>query len=262
MPLYGVIAYIVVVILVYTMRLLPETMVEASNDAFISFACFLGFYNLWQVSKRFGADEPSRRCWFIFSIGLLFDAIGHTIYSVQEFVLNVVMTFPNIADIMIIAGQISYITSLYLFLREINRLHLFPPSKRKIIGSCIFLILTALIVYYIIYPVMIDDSESLFMRCLYQIYPVMDIFLSWYSIHLLLAFSVMGFSPISKPWLVIVLGFFLFFITDSAYAYYEVTGEYHPYLLINPGWGLSYLLLSYASSLQINLMDQLRPVSE
>jgi hypothetical protein len=244
------------------MRLLPEPMVEASNDAFISFACYLGFYNLWRVSKRFDKDENSGRCWFIFSIGLLFDAVGHTVYAVQEFAYGEAMSFPNIADVLIITGQISYITSLAFFLNEINHLQLFPTSKRKVIGNTVVLFLAASIIYFIIYPVMIDDSEPLYMRCLYQIYPVMDIFLSWYAIHLLLAFTVMGFSPISKPWVVIVMGFMLFFITDSTYAYYEVIGNYHPYLLINPGWGLSYLLLSYASTLQIKLMDQLRPVSE
>lgn len=262
MPIYGVIAYIVVVVLVYTIKPIEEGMVEASNDAFISFACYLGFYNLWRVSKRFDKDEASGRCWFIFSLGLLFDAIGHTVYAIQEFAAGEEMGFPNIADILIISGQISYITSLALFLREINHLQLFPPSHRKLIGNIVVAVLSASIIYFIIYPVMIDDSEPFYMRCLYQIYPVMDIFLSWYAIHLLLAFTVMGFSPISKPWLVIVMGFILFFITDSAYAYYEVIGKYHPYLLINPGWGLSYLLLSYASLLQINLMDQLRPVSE
>lgn len=243
------------------MRLLPEAMVEASNDAFISIVCFFGFYNLLMVSNRFQKGERAGRCWFLFSIGLLLDAAGHTVYAVQEFTINEAMAFPNIADVFIIVGQILYITSLFLFLRDINRLQLFPPSKRKLIANAIVLLIVGLTIYFIIYPGMTDDSEPLWLRFAYQIYPVMDIFLSLFSIHLLLAFTVMGYSPVSKPWLVIVTGFLTFFITDSAYAYFEVLGTYHPYLLINPGWGLAYMLLSYSSYLQIKLMNQFRPAA-
>lgn len=260
LPFFGIVIYIAVIVLVYSLRLLPETLVEASNDAFISIVCFFGFYNLLAVSKRFQKNESTGKCWFIFSIGMLLDAVGHSTYAVQEFAWNEAMAFPNIADVLIISGQIMYITSLGYFLREINRLQLFPASNRKIIANAIVFVIVALISYFIIYPGMLDDSEPLWLRCAYQIYPLMDIFLSLFSIHLLLAFTVMGFSPISKPWLVIVAGFILFFITDSAYAYTEVIGVYHPYMLINPGWGLSYMLLSYASYLQIKLMDQYRPV--
>ncbi len=261
MPLYGIFIYIAVVIMVYVFRLLPEERVEASNDAFISVACLFGFYNLWRVSKQFEKGERTGFCWFLFSLGLLCEGIGHVIYSVQEFAYNTYLTFPNVADVLIIIGAGFYIYSLHLFLHEINRLQLFPDSHRKLIANIITLVIVVLTAYFIVYPVMVDDSEPLWLRLAYQIYPVIDIFLAWYSFHLLLAFSVMGFSPVSKPWLVIVLAFMAFFITDTAYAYYEVLGLYHPYLLINPGWGLSYLLMSYASYLQIKLMDQLRPVS-
>ena len=256
MPFWGIIVYVVVMGAVYGFRLLPEARVEAYNDALISLACLFGAYNMWIVSRRFHQTDAVRICWFYFSIGLLLEGVGHVIYSTAEIIYDVALEFPTIADVFIVVGCTFYVRSLYRFLREFNQLSMMPADRRKGIATALALGIIGLVVIFVVYPSLVDDTEPLLLRIALQIYPAIDALLIVFCLHILMGMMAVGYSEVLKPWWILVTAYSLFFLTDSAYGYLIAVDRYHPYALINPGWGLSYLLVSYASYAQWKLMNR------
>lgn len=260
MPFFVVIAYIVVMGAIFIFRLLPEVYVEAFNDGVIAIVCLTGSYQLFRVYKRFQSGDAARLSWLMFMIGLFGEGVGHVWYSTQEFMHGEVESFPNTADIFIMAGAICYIISFWNFKRRLKGVELLENVVNIWMVNAVFLILVLLNSYFIIYPTIADPEESLWMRILYLYYPVFDMVLAYFCLHLALSFLTLGQSPVAKPWAVLVIAYMIFLVTDSAYAYFEVIGTYHPYMLINPGWGLAYLCVSHAAYLQNKLMRSMQDI--
>jgi hypothetical protein len=260
MPLFVIIAYIAVMGAVFTFRLMPEVYVEAFNDGVIAVVCLVGSYHLFRVYKRFESGDVARPSWMFFMIGLLGEGIGHVWYSTQEFMHGEVESFPNTADIFIMAGAICYVISFWKFKRNLKNVDLLNNVANIWLANAIFLILVILNCVFVIYPTISDPEEALWLRILYLYYPVFDTFLAYFCLHLALSFLSLGQSPVAKPWAVLVIAFMIFLVTDSAYAYFEVLGTYHPYMLINPGWGLAYLCVSHAAYLQYKLMSSMQDI--
>ncbi|MBI1389755.1 MAG: hypothetical protein GC154_15055 [bacterium] len=254
MPLIGVIAYIVAAGAVFTFRLVDENRVEAYNDAIIAIVCLLASFVFYQVSKRFQKNDEARLSWRLFCIGIGLEGAGHVVYAVIELILNQEVPYPSIADLFITIGMLFNISALWSFSQKFNRLNLAPSTGRTILANFIIAVFAAGTYYFIIQPVLFDESEALWLRIAYQIYPVLDLILAYFCFNLALSFLEMGASPLAAPWQTLIAAYLLFLITDSAYGYYDAMGLYHSYMWINPGWGLSYILIAHAAYKQKKLM--------
>ncbi|MBZ0255783.1 hypothetical protein K8I31_06950, partial [bacterium] len=166
MPFFVVIAYIVVMGAIFIFRLLPEVYVEAFNDGVIAIVCLTGSYQLFRVYKRFQSGDAARLSWLMFMIGLFGEGVGHVWYSTQEFMYGEVESFPNTADIFIMAGAICYIISFWNFKRRLKGVELLENVVNIWMVNAVFLILVLLNSYFIIYPTIADPEESLWMRIL------------------------------------------------------------------------------------------------
>lgn len=263
MPFSAIIIYIVVMGSVFTFRLLPEDYVEAFNDGVIALVCLSGCYYLSHVYRRFKPNDPVRYCWLLFGIGLFGEGIGHVWYSAQQFMVGEVVNFPNTADFFIMVGAVCYVASLWNFRRLVKSNELLVESRLLFwVANLVFLLLLALNVIYIILPTLALPDEPLWLRLLYLYYPVFDTFIAYFCLHLALSFISMGQSPVAKPWVILVIAFLIFLVTDSAFAYIDLAGNYHPYLFINPGWGLAYLCVSHAAYVQSKLMDSVQSIED
>lgn len=241
--------------LIYGFRILPETRLEAFNDCIITLACFIGSFQLYCVTKRFDREDEVRINWLLFCIGLFLEGAGHAIYSVSEFLIGDTISFPYYSDYFIAAGETLYIFSFRSFLLHFIRSDMLPKNRRESVSNILFIvILLAQIAFYLI-PSIKTSEDSIWEQILYLIYPLLDLTIAYYCVHLALALYSMGHSPIAKPWIILVAAFFVFLITDTVYMYIELWEMYHPYLWINPGWGLAYFLISYAAFRQRKLMD-------
>ncbi len=260
MPFLVIILYIVVMGSIFTFRLMPENSVEAFNDGVIALVCLIGSCCLFRIVKRFQSGDAVRISWLLFAIGLLGEGIGHVWYSTQEFISGEVVSFPNTADYFIMAGAVCYVISFWNFKRLINKNELFHFGKNFWIANGVFAILVILNIVFIIQPTLADPDETFWMRIFYLYYPVFDTLLAYFCLHLAFSFLSLGQSPVAKPWLILVIAFMIFLVTDSAYAYFEVIGTYHPYMLINPGWGLAYLCVSHAAYSQLKVMKAVESV--
>lgn len=257
MPFFAIVVYVVVMGAVFTFRLMPETYVEAFNDGVIALVCLTGSFFLFRVTRRFQPGDPVRFCWLMFAIGLLGEGLGHVWYSSIGFMYGEVFTFPNLADVFIMAGAVCYVISFWNFKRQLGGNDLMSLGAKAWIANGIFAVLVLLNVVFIIYPLMADAEEPLYMRLLYIYYPVFDSILAYFCLHLALSFLSLGQSPVARPWMILVIAFSIFLVVDSAYAYFDVIGTYHPYMLINPGWGLAYLCVAHAAYVQYRLMDSM-----
>jgi hypothetical protein len=250
MPFIAIVIYIVLMGSIFIFRLLPEEQMETFNDSVITVVCLVGSIQLFRITRLFQPGDEVRKSWMLFAIGLSCEAIGHLWYSVQGFVYGEVFTFPNTADVFIMAGAVCYVISFWNFSQQVKKNALLNVGSLAWVVNGIFLALVALNVIFIVRPILMDTSESLWMRFLYLYYPVFDTFLAFFCLHLALSFLQLGQSPIAKPWAILVGSFLIFLVTDSTYAYFDVIDAYHPYLLINPGWGLAYLGVSHAAYVQ------------
>lgn len=257
MPFIVIVVYVVAVVLVYTFRIIPEDYVEAANDTVIAFATGFGAWQVFRITRLFTPGETSYRCWMFFAFGLLMDSIGHFTYSIAQLVLGTFLTFPHAADWFIIVAQFAYAISFIMFLRQMRSLDITPKGIIPWIANGLFLVLLGLNIYFIILPTMQLEEETVLMRALFLVYPLYDTILAYTGLHLALMFYAMGRSPLTKPWTVLVIAFLIMMVTDSAFAYVDLNDHYHPYLLINPGWGLAYLLISYAAYLQRGLVTRI-----
>ncbi len=260
MPFIIIVLYILVMGAIFLFRLMPEVYVEAFNDGVIAVVCLMGTYHLFRVVKRFQCGDAVRISWLLFAVGLLAEGVGHVWYSVQEFAAGEAMAFPNTADFFIMAGAICYVVSFWNFRRLIKQNEMLELGKSAWIANSVFVALLILNIVFIIQPTLADTEESLGMRLLYLYYPVFDTFLAYFCLHLALSFFSLGQSPVAKPWTILVIAFLIFLVTDSAYAYFDIIGTYHPYMLINPGWGLAYLCVSHAAYVQSKLMSEVQTI--
>lgn len=242
-------------IVIYWFRILPETRLEAFNDCFITIVCWIGAYQAYNLVKRFDRTDEARICWLLFGVGLFLEGVGHAIYMTSEFFIGDTISFPFYSDYFIVAGEILYIVSFRSFLYHINQSDLLPKTHRRNLSNNIFWgIFIAQTVFYLI-PTLKASTDSLWFSMLFLIYPTIDLVLAYYCLHLAMIFYSMGHSPVARPWVILVAAFFVFLITDTVYMHMESWDLYHPYLWINPGWGLAYLLISYAVLRQRKLMD-------
>lgn len=255
MPLLVTFLYIIGISIVFCFRLIPENRVEAYNDIIIMVVCTVTSIQLFQIYRRFDRNDTARYCWLFFGVGVLCEAVGYLIYSIMELLLNRNVEFPNYAEIPIMLGVLFYICSMWLFLVLLDFRSIHPPLSRKIVVNTIFILLTILHIVFYVLPTILDRSETLWMRLLYQIYPTTDLILAYLCLHHALAWLTTGHSAIAQPWMVLVAAFFLFLITDYLYNILILWNLYHPYQWINPGWGLAYLLMSHAAYLQKKLMN-------
>jgi len=254
MPLYGVLAYIATVAVVFTFRLLSEDYVEATNDGVIACVCLSAAWYFRRVTRRFSKTDATRRCWKFLSLGALFHGTGHLVYSIAEFTIGDFVSAPSPPDILIYCGELCYIFGLSSFLSHLNRSAFLPPSNRKIIANGLIVVLAVLSVYFVMIPAWTDETTSIWARLINSIFPIIDLILAGIFAHLFLAFYTMGNSPLARPWIILIASYVVFFAADNTYLYLDATGQYHPYAFSNPGWGLAYMLTAYAAREQLQLM--------
>ena len=254
MPFSVVLIYIALMGFIFIAQPLSLSQVEAFCDGFITLFCFFGAFNLYRVAYRFEKNDPARITWLLFALGLFCEGVGYLVYFLYEVLLNLYLTFPQVADLSIMAGLICYIISFRIFKIQINQLEAFQSSFRNGIANGLFLIFVALNLVFISTHTLSNPATPLWFRLVFLIYPIFDMCLAYFCLHLALAFLSMGRSPIARPWFVLVGAFGLLFVTDSLFAYINLQGLYNPYSLILPLKGFAYLLISYASHLQLKFI--------
>lgn len=256
-PIILIVAYVIFIATVFPTQAISEDLIEGINDSLIALFCLFGATLLYQVSLRFNKSDGNRTTWSLFALGLFCEGIGHVIYSIAGIVIGPVEDFPHVSDIIIAIGGVLYIVSLSRFLIDLVSTDLLPPKRYMWIANAVFALYAAVFILLVILPVTQNYEVSVAMRAAYLVYPIIDSVIVFLCIHLALIFLSMGQSPMARPWMILVIAFLVFALTDSAFAYYHlILDEYHPYLWINPGWGLAYLLIMLGASKQLYLMSQ------
>lgn len=257
MPFPVILIYLALMGFIFSVQPFSISHVEAFCDFFITLFCFVGALNLYRVAYRYEKSDAAHATWLLFALGLFCEGIGYLVYFLYEVLLDLYLTFPQVADLSIMSGMICYIISFRIFKQQINALDAYQSSTRAWMANGLFILFVALNIIFISLPTLSNPATPLWLRLVFLIYPAFDIFLAYYCLHLALAFLSMGRSPIARPWLILVCAFALLFMTDSWFAYINLQGLYNPYSLILPLKGFAYLLLSYASHLQLAFIQQI-----
>jgi hypothetical protein len=158
--------------------------------------------------------EVLRRIWLLLGAGLLLWTIGEIVYARYVLVLHQ-DPWPSEADIFYIAGYLPLFIGLILRFRSLGTI---PERERVLPIVLIFVVLVALVGYFIFYPIVIDTELSSSERMISVLYPLGDLLLALGAVMILL---VLTGGTLSRPWIYIVAGFCINALSDLGYTYFE-----------------------------------------
>ncbi len=234
-------------VLLYISDLLPIVCgLVASVSLFIAF-------------KGFKEYDFTKIAWAMIFAGIALSFAAETLYGFLEIVLKTDMNevFPTIADYFWCIGYIPLFIGLAMMFIGYKRSG-FPMGNPKVYALLIFayLILFAVISYYLLIPIINDPETNGLQTFFYLFYPIADIFLVIPAAILMYITSLFGKGTISRPWKYLTLGFLCFTFADLLYSYLSWQDNYGSGNMIDIAWHLGYLLIGLSALYQRELVEE------
>jgi hypothetical protein len=236
------------VVLLYVSDLLPVL------SSFITVLC------LFLAVRSFKGFDFTKLSWILILVGIFLYFIAEAVYSIQEIFLGFDMGefFPNYADYFWCAGYIPFFIGLTMMFNGYRKSGL-PLGKTSLYVTLasLFFIVAALVVYFLLIPVLRDPETETVDKVFYMFYPIGDLLIAIPALVLVYITSLFGSAIITKPWKFMALGFILFTISDLLYSYLDWMGLYGTGNLIDLGWNSGYLLIGVAGLYQYRIVKSL-----
>jgi len=171
---------------------------------------------LW---RSFRKTEVLRRVWGLLGLGLLMWGIAEIIFAYYDMTGSEVPV-PSLADLLWVPGYLPLFVALYL---RYATLRVAPPRWQVVALAVSVLVALIVSVLLVIVPnvnLSEGDPASIALSILY---PVGDLLI---VLGVGLTVLVLFGGELSRPWLIIALGFVAIAIADSLYYYGYATGLY------------------------------------
>lgn len=123
--------------------------------------------------------------------------------------------------------------------------------------SFTLIVIFAIVIYYLLIPMINDDETDFLAKFFYVYYPVADVFTLIPAFILIYITSLMGKGIFSKPWKYLALGFLCFSFADLLYSYLSWMEKYKSGHIIDIAWHAGYLLIGLAGLYQMNLIQSI-----
>ncbi len=258
-----IITIIILVINLFTYLVFREneTLIMYISDILPIICSFIAVYFLFMTVKKFKSFDFAKKAWLLFLVGMLLYFIAETIYAFLEirFDMDMDENFPSAADFFWGVGYIPLFTAMLLMLIGYKKSG-FPMGNIKLytILSILLTIISIVVFYFILLPV-IQDPETTGLTAFFSLlYPVGDVLLVIPAVILMYITSLFGTGKISFPWRFLALGFISFTIADLLYSYLSWQGAYGNGNLIDLAWHLGYLLIGIAGVYQAELIESIK----
>lgn len=236
------------VVLLYVSDLLPVVC------SFVSAICLL------YAVLTFKAFDYVKLAWILIFIGVTMDCIAEITYMLLEivFLIDINEVFPTIADFIWCAAYVPVIAGLVIMFIGYKKSG-FPIGNIKVylIIMPVILIVLALLIIYLLIPIIKDTETSVIAKIFYLFYPLADMLVVTPAILLIYITSLFGRAVISQPWRYLAMGFICFTVSDLIYSYLGWLDVYGNGNLIDLGWNVGYLLIGLAGLYQKQLIDSI-----
>jgi diguanylate cyclase (GGDEF)-like protein len=200
---------------------------------------FLWLFHAYRASKN-----HQKMFWLLLSIGVFIYLTASTVWFITNVLLGI-YSYPGPADLLWISA---YLTLLAALLFRVSALR-YSMSQRPLYNILMLMtVASALSIYYLINPLLIQAEGSLAITFLTIAYPLLDIVILFAAISL---YYLAQYSRQRKVLLLIAVGFTLQIIADTVLVYLSILGMYvsgHP---IEPLWQGCLLLCGLAGLYEI-----------
>lgn len=245
-------------IIFYLSKFGGETAMLYVSDLLPVICSFVSVVCLFIAFRGFKDYDYTKIAWTMIFTGIALSFIAETLYGIQEIFLKVDMNnvFPTIADYFWCIGYIPLFLGLAMIFFGYKRSGLpMGNPKMYILLLVIYLILFAVVSYFLLIPIIKDPETSGLSTFFYLFYPIADIFLVVPAAILMYITSLFGKGSISKPWKYLALGFLCFSFADLLYSYLSWQDKYGSGNLIDVAWHFGYLLIGLSGLYQRELVE-------
>jgi len=252
-------------IIMYLTRWGGDIVLMYVSDILPIFCAFISAVSLLYAVRGFKQLDFTKKSWILIFTGITLNFFAESIYAILEIYVGMDMNeiFPTIADYIWCGAYIPLFIGLGMMFLGYRKSG-FPMGNVKVYGilSTLFILLSVVIIYFLLVPIVDDTETDTLAKFFYLFYPIGDIFLVVPVVLLMYITSLFGGGSISKPWKYLAYGFICFTIADLLYSYLSWDDLYGSGNLIDVAWHSGYLLIGMAGLYQRELIDSFKQGAE
>lgn len=201
----------------------------------------------WRFARRsarkLDPDNPARRPWRFFALGLLGFLAGQTVLSAYQLVGGV-SPYPSPGDVFFLAGYPLLIFAWFSFISAYSATGLPVGSTREhvalgLAAAALFLVTG----YRLLAPVLASDAPPI-ERALTAVYPAFDFLLLIPILILLRITAPFHGGRVFRAWAMLLAGMIFQSAGDIIYAYFAVMGRVGLEPLVDAMFVLAYALVA------------------
>jgi len=206
----------------------------------------------WRVAARLEADNPARRPWLVFAVGLGGFCAGQAVLSAYQ-VATGATPFPSVADVVFVLAYPFLTAGLFGFVRAYREAGYPVGTAAEHRRFALGLAAALAVVGYLIASPILAAPGPLLERLLTAAYPVLDLVLLVPALALLRVTARFG-GRVSEIWTRLLAGLLCVAVADAAFAYFSVLGMTGLDPLVHAFFILAYLLLAEGARRQHRLL--------
>lgn len=224
-------------------------------------SALIGAISLFSTFKIFKEFEFPKYAWMLLFIGIALDFVAESTYAILELfnLADVKALNYTIADLFWCLAYIPLFIGLLVMIIGYRKSG-FPMGKNMVytLLTPLFLIITSLVFYLLLLPIIRDPETNVLAKFVYLYYPIGDLFTVVPAVILMYITSLFGKGKITKPWKYLAYGFILFTLADLIYSYLSWTEHYDNGNPIDIAWNLGYLFIGLAGLYQKELIESIK----
>ena len=208
-----------------------------------------------RIVGKFELRTLSRTAWSLLSTGLIALCLGQACFVFYQFVQNVEVPFPSLADVFFMVSYPLLITALVMFLRAYSAsgFPVGPASERVWLAAAVAAV-CLVVGYPILMPLVREPGEPLG-TLLNLLYPSLD-FLLLIPAALLIRISLrFRGGAVWKVWATLLGGFVFLCAADTLFAYFSQFDRADLVDLVDATYLLSYGFLCLGVLYQRDLLE-------
>lgn len=206
------------------------------------------------IVGKFEPGTPSRTAWRLLSAGLGALLLGQAGIAVYQFVLDMELPYPSVADIFFLLAYPLAIAALLMFLRAYAASG-FPtgPRAERVRLAAAVAVASVIVGYPILAPLVTQPGEPL-ETLLNVLYPVLDCLLLIPAVLLIRISLRFRGGAVWKVWATLLAGFVLLYVADALFGYFSQLDRVDLVDFVDATYLLAYGLLGLGVLYQRDLL--------
>jgi hypothetical protein len=225
--------------IIYLTRWGGEYVLAIVSDSLPIVCALVSSLCLFAAFTGFSKSDFAKIAWLMIFIGITADFIAESLYAILELVYKMDMneTYPSIADYFWCGAYIFLFAGLAMMFFGYKKSG-FPMGNMKLYGliAVVCLLLSALVIWYLLRPILHDTKSGALAKFISLFYPTADMFLVIPALILMYITSLFGKSSLSKPWRFLAIGFLCFTLADIIYSYLVIADKYGSGNFVDLAW--------------------------